>query len=74
MKQPGGDGRVGVTHEAVLTPIVERVVAANPRQAEAYLAGKDGLFGFFVGAVMKETAGRANPAVATRLLHKRLGR
>ena len=46
---------------------------ANPKQAEAYAAGKDGLFGFFVGQVMKETQGRANPVITSDLLHKRLG-
>ena len=54
--------------------IVDKVVAANPKQAEAFKAGKDGLFGFFVGAVMKETGGRANPVITSNLLHKRLGR
>jgi aspartyl-tRNA(Asn)/glutamyl-tRNA(Gln) amidotransferase subunit B len=38
------------------------------------VGGKDGLFGFFVGAVMKETRGRANPVITSDLLHKRLGR
>ena len=47
---------------------------ANPKQAEAYAAGKDGLFGFFVGQVMKATSGRANPVITSDLLHKRLGR
>ena len=41
---------------------------------EGYLAGKDGLFGFFVGQVMKETQGRANPVITSDLLRKRLGR
>jgi aspartyl-tRNA(Asn)/glutamyl-tRNA(Gln) amidotransferase subunit B len=63
-----------ISDEALLGSIVDRVVAANPKQAEGYMAGKDGLFGFFVGAVMKETQGRANPVVTSELLHKRLGR
>jgi aspartyl-tRNA(Asn)/glutamyl-tRNA(Gln) amidotransferase subunit B len=63
-----------ISDEAVLAPIVDRVVAANAKQAEAYRAGKDGLFGFFVGQVMKETQGRANPVITSDLLHKRLGR
>ena len=63
-----------ISDEAALWEVVDRVVSANSKQAEAYAAGKDGLFGFFVGAVMKETGGRANPVIASDLLHKRLGR
>jgi aspartyl-tRNA(Asn)/glutamyl-tRNA(Gln) amidotransferase subunit B len=63
-----------ISDEAALWEIVDRVVGANAKQAEAYAAGKDGLFGFFVGAVMKETQGRANPIVTSDLLKRRLGR
>jgi len=63
-----------ISDEGVLREIVERVVTAHPKQAEGFAAGKDGLFGFFVGAVMKETQGRANPILTSDLLHKRLGR
>jgi aspartyl-tRNA(Asn)/glutamyl-tRNA(Gln) amidotransferase subunit B len=64
-----------ISDTAVLWEIINRIVAANPQQAEAYtVGGKDGLFGFFVGQVMKETQGRANPVITSDLLHKRLGR
>jgi aspartyl-tRNA(Asn)/glutamyl-tRNA(Gln) amidotransferase subunit B len=64
-----------ISDVAVLWEIINRIVAANPKQAEAYsIGGKDSLFGFFVGQVMKETQGRANPAITSDLLHKRLGR
>ncbi len=64
-----------ISDPAVLWEIINRIVAANPKQAEAYtVGGKDGLFGFFVGQVMKETQGRANPVITSDLLHKRLGR
>jgi aspartyl-tRNA(Asn)/glutamyl-tRNA(Gln) amidotransferase subunit B len=64
-----------ISDQAALWEIINRVVAANPKQAEAYtIGGKDGLFGFFVGQVMKETQGRANPVITSDLLHKRLGR
>jgi len=64
-----------ISDTAVLWEIINRIVAANPKQAEAYtVGGKDGLFGFFVGQVMKETQGRANPVITSDLLHKRLGR
>jgi len=63
-----------ISDEAALWEVVDRVVTANPKQAEGYMGGKDGLFGFFVGAVMTETKGRANPIITSDLLHKRLGR
>jgi len=63
-----------ISDEAALWEIVDKVVTANPRQAEEYAKGKDGLFGFFVGQVMKQTQGRANPVITSDLLHKRLGR
>ena len=63
-----------ISDEAELAAIVDRVIAANPKQVEGYRGGKDGLFGFFVGQVMKETQGRANPVITSDLLHKRLGR
>ncbi len=63
-----------ISDEAALWEIVEQVVAGSAKQAEAYAAGKDGLFGFFVGQVMKVTQGRANPVITSDLLHKRLGR
>jgi aspartyl-tRNA(Asn)/glutamyl-tRNA(Gln) amidotransferase subunit B len=64
-----------ISDPGALWEVINRVVAANPKQAEAYtVGGKDGLFGFFVGLVMKETQGRANPVITSDLLHKRLGR
>ena len=63
-----------ISDEAALWEVIEEVVKTNSKQAEAYAAGKDGLFGFFVGAVMKATGGRANPVITSDLLHKRLGR
>lgn len=63
-----------ISDEAALWEIIDRVVTANPKQATEYANGKDGLFGFFVGQVMKQTQGRANPVMTSDLLHKRLGR
>jgi aspartyl-tRNA(Asn)/glutamyl-tRNA(Gln) amidotransferase subunit B len=65
-----GDGLVADTGE--LEPIVERILAANPGQVEAYRGGKQGLLGFFVGQVMKETQGKADPRVVNELLRARL--
>ena len=47
-------------------------MAANPSQLAEYRAGKDKLFGFFVGQVMKATAGKANPAQLNELLKRML--
>jgi aspartyl-tRNA(Asn)/glutamyl-tRNA(Gln) amidotransferase subunit B len=63
-----------ISDEPMLWEIIDRVVGANAKQAESYAAGKDSLFGFFVGQVMKETQGRANPVMTSDLLRKRLGR
>ena len=43
-----------------------------PSQVEAYRGGKDGLLGFFVGQVMKETGGKANPKVVNELVREKL--
>ncbi len=63
-----------ISDEAALWAIVEKVVSASPKQTADYQSGKDGLFGYFVGQVMKESQGRANPVISTELLRKRLGR
>ena len=65
-----GDGQIGDT--ADLEPLVEQVLAANPSQVEDYRGGKEGLLGFFVGQVMKETGGRANPKLVNELLREKL--
>ncbi len=65
-----GDGQI--TDAGDLEPLVDQVLAANPGQVESYRAGKEGLLGFFVGAVMKETEGRANPKLVNELLRKKL--
>jgi aspartyl-tRNA(Asn)/glutamyl-tRNA(Gln) amidotransferase subunit B len=65
-----GDGLVADTAE--LEPVVERILAANPGQVEAYRGGKEGLLGFFVGQVMKETQGKADPRVVNELVREKL--
>ncbi len=62
-----------VTAASELEPVVDAVLAANPGQVEAYRGGKQGLLGFFVGQVMKETQGKANPRVVSELVRERLG-
>jgi len=53
--------------------LVEKIVAANPKQSEQLRGGKLGLMGFFVGQVMKETGGSANPAIVNAAIKKVLG-
>ena len=65
-------GLVQVTDEAPIRAAVEEVLAANPAQVAAYRGGKSATFGWFVGQVMKATAGKASPALVNRLLRDRL--
>ena len=62
-----------ITDESAIKEIVQKVVDANPNQVAAYKGGKVQLFGFFVGQVMKETKGRANPKTVNELLKELLG-
>ena len=66
-------GMAQVTDVGQIEEIVQRIVDANPKQAEGLRGGKVGLMGFFVGQVMKETKGSANPAVVNDTLKKVLG-
>jgi aspartyl-tRNA(Asn)/glutamyl-tRNA(Gln) amidotransferase subunit B len=61
-----------VSDTAELEPLVARVLEANPAQVEAFRGGKEGLLGFFVGQVMKETQGKANPRVVSELVREKL--
>ena len=61
-----------VSDTAELEPIVAAILAANPGQVEAYRGGKEGLLGFFVGQVMKETQGKANARVVSELVRSKL--
>jgi len=55
-----------------LEVIVKEIIAANPDSVEKYKAGKDRLFGFFVGQAMKKTNGKGNPKIIQELLKKHL--
>jgi glutaminyl-tRNA synthetase len=61
-----------VSEPRVLEPIVERVLSANPDKVAAYRDGKTGLLGFFVGQVMRETQGQADPRRVQELISSRL--
>jgi aspartyl-tRNA(Asn)/glutamyl-tRNA(Gln) amidotransferase subunit B len=61
-----------ITDTGAIEKAIAEVMAANPRQLADYRAGKEKLFGFFVGQVMKATAGKANPAQVNELLKRML--
>jgi aspartyl-tRNA(Asn)/glutamyl-tRNA(Gln) amidotransferase subunit B len=62
-----------VTDTGAIDAAIAQVLAANPDKVAEYRSGKDKLFGFFVGQVMKATAGKANPAMVNDILKKQLG-
>ena len=55
-----------------LDPVIDRILSPNEQQVAAYRGGKEGLLGFFVGQVMKETGGKANPKVVNDRLREKL--
>jgi len=65
-------GLMQISDPAEIEAIVDRVLAANPGQLEQFRGGKDKLKGFFVGAVLKESGGRANPALSNEILMRKL--
>ena len=66
------EGWVQVSDAAELEKIVEQVLVTNSKEVEAYRKGKEKLFGFFVGQVMKATQGKANPQMVNEILKKKL--
>ena len=62
-----------ISDTGAIREVVQKIIDANPSQVEAYRGGKDKLFGFFVGQVMKETKGRANPQSVNEILKELLG-
>ena len=66
-------GLAQISDEAAIEAAVDRVLASSPGEVEKYRGGKKALMGFFVGKVMKETKGKANPAVVNALLQRKLG-
>ncbi len=66
------EGLEQVTDTGELEPIVDTLIVQNPDKVEAYRGGKTGLMGFFVGQVMRETKGTANPQLVQDLLTRKL--
>jgi aspartyl-tRNA(Asn)/glutamyl-tRNA(Gln) amidotransferase subunit B len=67
-------GLTQVSDEGALEKIVDEVMAKNPQQLGQYRGGKEQVFGFFVGQVMKASGGKANPAKVNELLKRKLAR
>lgn len=65
-------GLTQVSDEGALETIIAEVMAKNPQQVAQYRNGKDAIFGFFVGQVMKSSGGKANPAKVNELLKRQL--
>lgn len=61
-----------ITDTGAIEAMIDGIIAANPAQVADYRSGKDKLFGFFVGQVMKQSQGKANPEVINDLLKKKL--
>jgi aspartyl-tRNA(Asn)/glutamyl-tRNA(Gln) amidotransferase subunit B len=61
-----------ISEAAELDPILDRVIAANEPQVASFRAGKEGVLGFLIGQVMKETRGKANPRVVNERLREKL--
>jgi len=65
-------GQELITDPSVLEPIVDEVIAANPKELEKYRSGNTNLKGFFVGQVLKKTSKRADPKLTNELVEKKL--
>ena len=61
-----------ISDEGALARICEQVLAANPGQVETYRKGKKNVLGFFVGQIMKQTKGSADPKLVSKLLEQLL--
>jgi aspartyl-tRNA(Asn)/glutamyl-tRNA(Gln) amidotransferase subunit B len=63
-----------ISDVGAIETIIDKVIAENPDQVEQYRSGKDKIFGFFVGQVMKEMQGKANPGEVNKMLKAKLNR
>jgi aspartyl-tRNA(Asn)/glutamyl-tRNA(Gln) amidotransferase subunit B len=61
-----------ISDAAELDPVIERVLEANETQVESFKAGKEGVLGYLVGQVMRETQGKANPKIVNERLREKL--
>jgi len=61
-----------VSDDSEILKLIDQVISDNQDKVNEYLSGKDKLFGFFVGQVMKLSQGKANPGVVNKLLKEKL--
>jgi aspartyl-tRNA(Asn)/glutamyl-tRNA(Gln) amidotransferase subunit B len=61
-----------VSDQSEIDKVVQEVLESNPNEVQKFIGGKDKVFGFFVGEVMKKTQGKANPKVLNQLLREKL--
>lgn len=61
-----------ITDTGAIEAVLDEIIANNPGQVEQLKGGKEKLMGFFVGQVMKQTGGKANPGQVNQLLKKKL--
>ncbi|KMP10430.1 glutamyl-tRNA amidotransferase, partial [Candidatus Nitromaritima sp. SCGC AAA799-C22] len=66
-------GLTQITDSSTIENLVDRILQSNREQVEQYKNGKEKVFGFLVGQVMKESKGQANPALVNKLLKERIG-
>jgi len=66
-------GLTQLSDTSALDLLVDKILAASPKEVDGYRAGKAGLLSFFVGQVMKESRGKANPKMVQEVLKKKLG-
>jgi aspartyl-tRNA(Asn)/glutamyl-tRNA(Gln) amidotransferase subunit B len=65
-------GWIQILDEGEIEKAIDKAMEANPKQVEDYRKGREKIFGFFVGEVMKQTKGKANPKMVNELLKKKL--
>ena len=63
-----------ITDSGAIEKLVDDIIAANPEQVQQYLDGKDKVLGFFVGQIMKQSKGKANPGQVNQILRGKLKR
>ncbi|NLT49557.1 MAG: Asp-tRNA(Asn)/Glu-tRNA(Gln) amidotransferase subunit GatB [Ignavibacteria bacterium] len=63
---------VQITDTGAIEESVDKIISSSPNQVQEYLSGKEKVLGFFVGQIMKETKGKANPAVVNEILRNKL--
>ena len=66
------EGLAQVSDDSALLAVIDKILAANPDEVASYRSGKEGLFGWFMGQVMRETRGKADPKASRELLLKAL--